>query len=75
MDKDLIKMVDEGYMYSEVGKMMLDKYGNAFWKRRNEYTRTTPSQVVNSNLYSKLPIKIVRGELMSIVRKRLGMEE
>lgn len=72
MDKDLLRMVDQGYLYGEIGQVMLSRYGDSFWKPRKVNTKTTPSQVVNNYLYQKLPNKIVRGELTDLVKMRLN---
>lgn len=68
MDLDLISMVDQGLLYSEIGEIMLGRYGDAFWKPRKAESKTTPSQVVNNYLYWKLPNKITRAELTDLVR-------
>lgn len=68
MDKDLLAMVDQGFLYSEIGEIMLGRYGDAFWKPRKAESKTTPSQVVNNYLYWKLPNKITRGELTDLVK-------
>ena len=75
MDKDLIALVDRGYIYSEIGQILLNKYGDKFWKKRKENAQTTPGQVVNNNLYVKLPMKITRGELTQIVLWHLQQED
>lgn len=67
MEKHLLCLVDQGYLYSEIGEIMLRMYGDRFWKPRKENTSTTPSQVVNNYLYGKLPKKIARGELTDLV--------
>lgn len=67
MEKHLLRLVDHGYLYSEVGEVMRSTYGDAFWKPRKANTSTTPSQVVNNYLYGKLPRKIARGELTDLV--------
>lgn len=71
MDKELLALVDRGYLYSEIGDIMLGRYGDQFWKPRKANTTTTPSQVVNNYLYQKLPTKIARGELTDLVRLEL----
>lgn len=71
MDKDLLDLVDRGYLYSEIGEIMLGRYGDKFWKPRKATTKTTPSQVVNNYLYWKLPNKIARGELTDMAKLRL----
>lgn len=43
MDKDLLNLVDRGYLYSEIGEIMLGRYGDSFWKPRKATTKTTPS--------------------------------
>lgn len=67
MDKHLLQLVDQGYLYSEIGTVMCKLYGDAFWKPRKANTTTTPAQVVNNYLYAKLPKKIARGELTDLV--------
>lgn len=67
MEKYLLSLVDQGYLYSEIGEVMVQTYGERFWKPRKENTSTTPSQVVNNYLYGKMPKKIVRGELTDLV--------
>lgn len=69
MDKTLLKLVDAGYPYQEIGEYMHGRYGDKFWKPRKQKTKTTESQVVNNFLYLKLPTKIVRGELLEICMK------
>ena len=73
MDRDLINMVDQGLLYSEIGEIMLGRYGAAFWKPRKAESKTTPSQVVNNYLYWKLPNKITRAELTDLVRSYIRM--
>ena len=73
MDRDLINMVDQGLLYSEIGEIMLGRYGDAFWKPRKAESKTTPSQVVNNYLYWKLPNKITRAELTDLVRSYIRM--
>ena len=68
MEKDLLRMVDGGFLYSEIGEIMLGRYGDAFWKPRKANSKTTPSQVVNNYLYWKMPNKIARGELTDLVK-------
>ena len=68
MDLELLSMVDQGLLYSEIGEIMLGRYGDAFWKPRKAESKTTPSQVVNNYLYWKLPNKITRAELTDLVR-------
>lgn len=75
MDKDLLRMVDAGYLYSEIGDIMLGRYGDAFWKKRKENSKTTPSQVVNNYLYLKLPNKIARGELTDLVKTVMAQKK
>lgn len=75
MDKDLLSMVDAGYPYAEIGNYMLSQYGEQFWKRRKNNTKTTPAQVVNNYLYLKLPTKIARKELYDIARIELEKKE
>lgn len=67
MEKHLLRLVDHGYLYSEVGEVMVQTYGDKFWKPRKVNTSTTPSQVVNNYLYGKMPKKIARGELTDLV--------
>lgn len=71
LDKELLAMVDGGYLYSEIGDTLLGQYGDEFWKPRKAGSKTTPSQVVNNYLYWKLPNKIVRGELTSLVLSKI----
>ena len=71
LDKDLLKMVDSGMLYEEIGVDMLVRYGNRFWKKRKDRPTTTPGQVVNNYLHHKLPFKIVRQELLDICLKVL----
>lgn len=71
MEKELLEMVDEGYIYSEIGDILLGKYGDDFWKPRKENSKTTTSQVVNNYLYWKMPNKIARGELTDFVISRI----
>lgn len=66
MEKDLLRMVDQGLVYSEIGEIMLGRYGDAFWKPRKVNSKTTPSQVVNNYLYWKMPNKIARAELTEL---------
>ena len=73
MDRDLINMVDQGLLYSEIGEIMLGRYGDAFWKPRKAESKTTPSQVVNNYLYWKLPNKITRAELTDLVHSYIRM--
>lgn len=68
MEKDLLDLVDQGWLYSEIGDYMVGTYGDEFWKPRKENTKTTPSQVVNNYLYLKMPNKIVRGELGDMLK-------
>lgn len=67
MEKHLLWLVDQGYLYSEVGEIMCKRYGDSFWKPRKANTSTTPAQVVNNYLYAKMPRKIARGELTDLV--------
>lgn len=71
MDKYLLALVDQGYLYSEIGEIMLKQYGDEFWKPRKAETKTTPGQVVNNYLYWKLPNKIARAELTDTVKHEL----
>lgn len=71
LDKELLDMVDQGYLYSEIGDILLGRYGNQFWKPRKAKTKTTPSQVVNNYLYLKIPTKIARGELTELCLREL----
>lgn len=66
MEKDLLNMVDMGIIYSEIGEIMLGRYGDKFWKTRKATSKTTPSQVVNNYLYWKMPNKIARSELTEL---------
>ena len=67
MEKELLEMADQGFLYIEIGDVMLSKYGDEFWKPRKENTKTTPSQVVNNYLYWRMPNKIARSELTDLV--------
>lgn len=71
IDKELLDLVEQGYLYSEIGDILLGRYGDEFWKPRKETSKTTPSQVVNNYLYWKMPNKIVRGELTSLALSKL----
>ena len=71
LDKELIKLVDEGYLYSEIGEILLHKYGDEFWKPRKINSKTTPAQVVNNYLFKKIPEKICRNELLDICLNQL----
>lgn len=71
LEKELLALVGQGYLYSEIGEILLSKYGDEFWKPRKENSKTTPSQVVNNYLYWKMPNKIVRGELTSLALNKL----
>lgn len=71
MEKDLLQMVDSGLLYSEIGEIMLARYGDAFWKPRKVESKTTPSQVVNNYLYWKMPNRIARSELTDLVLRAL----
>lgn len=71
MEKELLSLVDSGYMYSEIGDYMFGKYGEEFWKPRKENSKTTSAQVVNNYLYWKMPNKITRCELTHIVLRQL----
>lgn len=64
-------MVDSGLLYSEIGEIMLARYGDAFWKPRKVESKTTPSQVVNNYLYWKMPNRIARSELTDLVLQAL----
>ncbi len=72
IDRELLALVDAGWVYAEIGERLLGKYGDEFWKPRKQDTKTTPSQVVNNYLYMKIPTKIARRELYDICRKRLA---
>ena len=72
LDKELIQMVDNGFLYDEIGNILLGRYGEEFWKPRKEVTKTTPSQVVNNYLYWKIPNKIARAELLDMCLKRIA---
>ncbi len=74
MEKELLFMVDAGFLYSEIGDAMLLKYGDDFWKPRKVNTKTTPSQVVNNYLYWKMPNKIARSELTDLVLRAFKKE-
>lgn len=71
LDKELIQMVDEGYLYGEIGDILLGRYGEKFWKKRKATSKTTTSQVVNNYLYWKIPNKIARGDLLGLCLSRL----
>lgn len=71
LDKELLSMVDKGFLYCEIGDELLGKYGEEFWKPRSENSSTTTTQVVNNYLYWKLPNKIARGELTDFVIKQI----
>lgn len=71
IDKELIEMVDGGYLYSEIGERLLIKYGDEFWKPRKANSKTTPAQVVNNYLYWKIPNKIVRSDLTALCLNKL----
>jgi len=71
LDKDLLKLLDMGLPYLEIGEIMLAKYGDAFWKKRKQNSKTTPAQVVNNYLYWKLPQKICRKELTDMVLSKI----
>jgi hypothetical protein len=73
LDKELIAMVDAGYLYGEIGDVLLYKYGDRFWKKRKANSKTTTSQVVNNYLYWKIPNKIARADLLSLCLKRLKL--
>jgi len=75
LDKELIELVDAGELYAEVGEKLLAKYGDEFWKKRKDNSKTTPAQVVNNYLYIKLPTKIARGELTDLCLRRLKIIE
>lgn len=74
MDKELMRLVDYGFLYQEIGEHMLSKYGKDFWKPRKSNTKTTAAQVVNNYLYWKLPNKIARAELTAICLHKLNNE-
>lgn len=71
MELELLNMVDDGFLYSEIGDYLLGKYGEVFWKPRKENSKTTSSQVVNNYLYWKMPNKIARNELNDFVISRV----
>ena len=75
LDKELLAYVDAGYLYSEIGDILLGRYGDQFWKPRKENSKTTPSQVVNNYLYWKMPNKITRGELTDMILSRIRVEK
>lgn len=66
LEKELLYLVDAGYPYNQIGAHLYSIYGDEFWKKRKETTKTTPAQVVNNYLYLKMPTKIVRAELTDI---------
>lgn len=72
IDKDLLQMADAGYLHSEIGEILLGRYGDKFWKPRKENTKTTPTQVVNNYLYWKMPNKIARQELADMILYKLN---
>jgi len=67
----LLDLVDSGMPYAEIGDILLTEYGDEFWKKRKENTKTTPAQVVNNYLYSKMPTKIARKELTKIALQKI----
>lgn len=71
LDLELLTMFDQGYLHTEIGHYLFEKYGDKFWKPRKARTTTTPEQVVNNYLYTKLPTKIVRGELLDYCLKKI----
>jgi hypothetical protein len=71
LDKELIRMVDGGFLYSEIGEVLLARYGDEFWKPRKANSKTTPSQVVNNYLYWKIPNKIVRADLLEMCLNKI----
>lgn len=75
MDKRILWLVDNDYLYQEIGEQMLAEYGDKFWKPRKKETKTTPAQVINYYLYWKLPNKIVRGELWSICKIEMNKKK
>ncbi len=75
LDKELLEMADAGWVYSEIGEVLLGRYGDRFWKPRKKETKTTPSQVVNNYLYLKIPTKIVRAELYNLCARKLAVNQ
>ena len=71
MEKQLLDMVDMGYLYAEIGEVLLETYGDRFWKKIKENTTTTPNQIVNNYLHLRMPNKIARQELLKIAQRRL----
>jgi hypothetical protein len=73
LDKELIEMVDKGFLYCEIGDILSKRYGDEFWCPRKETSKTTLSQVVNNYLYWKIPNKIVRAELLDLCLQKLSV--
>jgi len=71
LEKELLYLVDIGIPYAEIGEHLLAKYGDEFWKPRKKNTKTTPAQVVNNYLHTKMPTKIARGELTDMAIHRI----
>lgn len=71
LEKELLWYVDNGYLYQEIGELMVGKYGDEFWKPRKEKTKTTPAQVVNYYLYWKMPNKIAKKELYDLCKTKI----
>ena len=73
LEKQLLWYVDNGYLYQEIGELMLAQYGEDFWKPRKKNSKTTPAQVVNNYLYWKMPNKIVRCELWELCKVKMRL--
>ena len=71
MDKELLDMVDAGYLHSEIGNALFLKYGDEFYKPRKKNSTTTLEQVVNNYMYNKLPTKIARQELLEYCKMKI----
>lgn len=69
MEKFLISLRDQGFPYDEIGKIMIERYGEKFWKPR-ENTKTLLRQEVIHYFYWRLPVKIARAELTEMVLQR-----
>lgn len=68
MEKEIIKLNDAGVVREEIGAIMVEKYGDEFWKPRKAKTTTTPTQVVNQYFYQKMPNSIARKELIDLAK-------
>lgn len=67
MEQELIYLNDLGMLHSEIADFMIKKYGNDFWNKRKEDSKTTGEQVVNYYFYLKMPTTIARSELTDMV--------